>query len=275
MLTIFLGLAAAVGWGAPDSWLAQAVRRVGPFPVVFGSIVIGTLLVAPAVLVVDSPDVTTRALLLAPAIAALTVLGFLAGFSAFRDGAVSTVAPIIACEGGVAALLTIAGGERLEPLVLLGLPLAVAGVVLVSIGGGSGSGGARNAVVAALLWGGVLALSAPVVDDVGAYWTFMLVRVSAVAMMLPFALALGAGPAALPAWWRVAVWGVADALAYVAFVLAVDSGSAAVAGVLAAQFGTVGALVAVGFFGERLRPHQVAGVGVVAVAVAVIAAGSP
>jgi drug/metabolite transporter (DMT)-like permease len=44
--------------------------------------------------------------------------------------------------------------------------------------------------------------------------------------------------------------------------------------VLAAQFGTVGALVAVGFFGERLRRRQVVGIAIVGLAVAIMAAGT-
>jgi drug/metabolite transporter (DMT)-like permease len=92
--------------------------------------------------------------------------------------------------------------------------------------------------------------------------------------MAPVALAVGAAPAALREWWRVAVWGVADGIAYFAFVLAADHGPAAVAGVLAAQFGTVGALVAVVFFGEHLARRQIAGIAVVAVAVALMAVGA-
>lgn len=274
MLTIIFGLAAAIGWGAPDAVLAQAVRRVGAFPVVFGSIVIGTVLAAPLALVLDPPDWSERALLLAPLVGILTVIGFQAGFMSFRTGAVSVVAPIIACEGGVAAVLSLAGGEHVDNLVLVGLPLAVAGVVLVSRGEGEDSrSGVVPATVAALVWGGVLALSAPIAHDVGAGWAFLLVRGSAVVAMLPVALAVGAARSARIEWWRVAIWGVCDAIAYFAFVLAADHGPASVAGVLAAQFGTIGAVVAVLFFGERLRMRQVVGIVIVGLAVGVMAVG--
>jgi drug/metabolite transporter (DMT)-like permease len=274
VLTILFGLASAVGWGAPDPVLATAVRRIGAFPVVFGSIVIGTVLASPLALVLDLPDWTERSLLLAPLVGTLTVVGFQAGFTSFRDGAVSVVAPIIACEGGVAALFSIAGGEHLNGLVLLGLPFAVAGVVLVSRGEGEGGrGGVVPAVAAALIWGGVLALSAPIAHDLGAGWAFLLVRGSAVVVMLPVALAVGAVRPVRSEWWRVAIWGICDAVAYFAFVLAADHGPAAVAGVLAAQFGTVGAVVAVVFFGEHLRRRQVVGIAIVAVAVGAMAVG--
>jgi drug/metabolite transporter (DMT)-like permease len=275
VLTIVFGLAAAVGWGAPDAVLAQAVRRIGAFPVVFGSILLGSLLAAPLALVLDPPDWTQRSLLLAPLVGILTVIGFQAGFTSFRSGAVSVVAPIIACEGGVAAVLSLAGGEQVDRLVLLGLPLAVAGVVLVSRGEGeSSSAGVLPATVAAVVWGGVLALSAPIAHDLGAGWAFLLVRGSAVAVCLPIALVLGAPRAALVEWWRVAIWGVCDALAYFAFVLAADRGPASVAGVLAAQFGTVGAIVAVAFFGEHLRRRQIVGIAIVGIAVGAMAVGT-
>jgi drug/metabolite transporter (DMT)-like permease len=108
---------------------------------------------------------------------------------------------------------------------------------------------------------------------VGAGWAFLLVRGSALVAMLPLALVAGAPRAALAEWWRVAIWGVCDAIAYFAFVLAADHGPAAVAGVLAAQFGTVGALVAVAFFGERLRRRQVVGIAIVGLAVGLMAVG--
>lgn len=275
MLTILLGLAAAVAWGAPDATLAQAIRRVGAFPVVFGSITLGTLLVAPFVLLLDTPEWTQRALLLAPLVGVLTVIGNFSGFVAFRTGSVSVVAPIIACEGGIAAVLLLLSGEDVDRLVLAGLPLAVIGVVLVSRGEGEGSGaGVVPAMVAALVWGFVLALSAPIAHDLGPGWAFLLVRGTSVAVMLPIALATGAASKAVMEWWRVAIWGVCDTGAYFAFVVAADNGPASVAGVLAAQFGTVGAIVAVAFFGERLRKRQVAGIVVVGLAVGAMVAGS-
>jgi hypothetical protein len=64
--------------------------------VVFGSILLGSLLAAPLALVLDPPDWTQRSLLLAPLVGILTVIGFQAGFMSFREGAVSVVAPIVA-----------------------------------------------------------------------------------------------------------------------------------------------------------------------------------
>src|SRR6266511_4626000 len=87
--------------------------------------------------------------------------------SDLRSGAVSVVAPIIACEGAVAAALAITTGERLRASVLGLLSVAVAGVVLAAMGEGGGRAGALPAAVAAIIWGVILVLSSPVADDLG------------------------------------------------------------------------------------------------------------
>jgi drug/metabolite transporter (DMT)-like permease len=260
LITVVLGLTAALCWGAPDVPLAQAVRRLDPLRVLVGSLLLGTLAVLPAALFLEPPSPTPRAVALAALLGVLTVVGFLYGFAAFRDGAVSVAAPIISCEGAVAAALAIAAGERPSPFVILLLGLAAAGVVLVALGEGGGGGGALPATVAALIWGGILALSAPLAHDVGAYWAFLGVRLVAVVVVLAIALPRHAATAWTTEPWRVAAWGVGDAAAYLSFVAAADRGPAAVAGVLAAQFATVGALMGVALLGERLTRRQVFGV---------------
>ncbi len=271
MLTILLGLLAAFAWGAPDSVLARGVRNIGAFPMVFASTALGAALSVPLVVVAGRPNLSERALGLVLLVAVLTVLGFQAGLMAFTKGAVSVVAPIVSCEGGVAAALSLAAGERVGSLILVGIPLALLGVVLVSSSGGGGRGGVLPAATAAILWGGVLALSAPLASELGVIWAFVLVRLTAVALMVPLAISRNVLAAARTQIWPVVAWGVGDAVAYFSFVVAADRGPASMAGVLAAQFGTVGALGAVLFFGERLRRRQQLGLALVAVAVALMA----
>jgi drug/metabolite transporter (DMT)-like permease len=90
--------------------------------------------------------------------------------------------------------------------------------------------------------------------------------------MLPFALWSGAALRWRRDPWRVAAWGLGDAMAYLAFVAAADRGPLAVASVLAAQFATVAVIVATVFFRERLRTRQWVGVVLVIVAITAIAA---
>jgi drug/metabolite transporter (DMT)-like permease len=270
-LTILLGLSAAVCWGVPDVWLAQATRSVGPFAVLFGSIAVGFVAIAPAALFIDTPEWTARGVLLAVGLGVFSATAYLTGYHAFRRGAVSIVAPIIACEGGVAAMFAIAGGERLSGLVGAFLPVAVLGVALAAMGKGAGRAAVLPAVAAALMWGAILVLSAPVADDLGVYWGFLLIRASALGAILPIALRTGAVRAWTADRWRVAVWGLGDSAGYLLFVAAADRGPVAVAGVLAAQFATVAVLAGL-ISGERLLRRQQFGVVLVIAAVSGIAA---
>ncbi len=273
-VTVLLGLASAVCWGAPDLWLAQAARKLGAFPVVFGATLIGLLAVAPIAAFVDLPDEwPLEGVLLAVALGPVTVIGYMIGFTAFRSGAVSVVAPIIACEGGIAALFAIAGGERVGGVVAVFLPVAVVGVMLAAMGSGGGRAAVVPAVVAAVIWGAVLALSAPVVNDLGAFWAFMLIRSSALLVMIPFALRTGAARAWLDDRRRVVAWGLGDAAGYLLFAYAVDRGPVSVASVLVAQFATVAVIVGMVFGGERLLPRQLVGIALVIAAVTGMAAG--
>jgi drug/metabolite transporter (DMT)-like permease len=274
LLTILLGLTAAVCWGAPDVWLAQATRNLGPFPVAFGAILIGLVFIAPAALFVDRPDWSGRGMFLALLVGGLTALGYQVGFTAFQHGAVSIVAPIIACEGAVAAAISIAAGETVGESIGIFLALAVVGVVLAAMGEGGGRRGALPAALAACIWGVILVLSSPVSDELGVFWGFVAVRASALLLMLPFALAKGVTMRWRTDAWRVVAWGVGDSSAYLAFVAAVHRGPVSVASVLAAQFATVAVVVATVFFGERPRTRQLVGVGLVIVAVSAIAAVS-
>ena len=130
------------------------------------------------------------------------------------------------------------------------------------------------AALAACIWGLILVLSSPVSDELGVFWGFVLVRASALLLMLPFAIHQGATMRWRADRWRVAAWGVGDSLAYLAFVAAAHHGPVSVASVLAAQFATVAVVVATVFFGERPQARQLVGVGLVIVAVSAIAAVS-
>lgn len=274
-ITILLGLACAVAWGLPDISLARAVRTVGIVPTVIGSILIGLVATSPLVLWAGPfPDPALRDALLVLLAGGLTLLGYMTAFSAFRIGKVSVVAPIIACEGAVAAVAAIVlFGEQLEPLILLLLPVAIVGVVLAAMSGdGEGRGGVVRASAAALVWGGILLTAAPVADAFGVLWGFLLVRLVALVLALPIGLALGTAAKGRLDWRNVAIWGVGDSVASLLYVAAADRGPVAVAGVLAAQFATVAAIAGVVLLKERLRARQWAGVVLVLLAVTGIAA---
>ena len=157
MLTVVLGLSTAVLWGAPGVPLAVAVRRIGPTAVLAGSLILGTLLIAPVGLFIDFPGLTERGLLLAALDGLLMAAAYGITYNAFARCPISVVTPIISCEGAAAAAIAIAFGERpgIEMAVLL--VIAVLGVVLVGTAGRTGArvsgSGVSFAVTAALAVG--------------------------------------------------------------------------------------------------------------------------
>ncbi len=276
MLTVALGLSTALLWGLPDVPLAVAVRRIGPTAVLAGSLVLGTVLIAPVGLFVDLPDITWRGVGLAAMTGVIMAAGYTIAFKAFESCPVSVVAPIISCEGAAAAVIAVGFGER-PGLLLIGLlALAVVGVVLVSAAGGQATptsgAGVAFAVGAALVWGAILFLGGPVTDELGAYWGFFAVRVAASLVVLPFLFRPSVRTGIRSEPWRLLVWAVGDTGGNLCYFAAADAGPVALAGVLAAQFATFAAIGGMIFLGERLRPHQWAGLVLVVGAVSAVAA---
>jgi drug/metabolite transporter (DMT)-like permease len=277
-VTILLGLLSALFWGVPDVPLAVAVRRIGELPVLVWSLAIGIVATFPIVAATGAPHLTARGVGIAIAAGAVTVPAYLTAFTAFQTCPVSVVTPILSCEGAAAAVIAVIFGERLDAALAFSLALAVLGVVLVGMSGGerhsAHARGVAFVCLAAVIWGVVLALGAPVARELGVWWGFLLVRIFALLFALLIALGTGRGPALRPALrsepWRIAVWGLSDAAAYLCFYLAAHRGPVAVASVLAAQFALFGALSGVLFLGERLRARQWLGVAIVLVAVSAI-----
>jgi drug/metabolite transporter (DMT)-like permease len=276
LLTVVLGLSTAVLWGAPGVPLSIAVRRIGPMAVLAGSLIFGTLLIAPVGLFIDFPGVTQRGLLLALLDGVLMTAAYGITYHAFARCPISIVTPIVSCEGAAAAAVAIALGERPGSGTIGLLIVAVLGVVLVGTAGRTGArvsgSGVSFAIVASLVWGIVLYLGGPVTDELGVFWGFLIVRTIASLVMVPFLLRpeIRSGIRREP--WRILIWAGGDTGGNLCYFAAAASGPVALAGVLAAQFAVFGTLAGVIFLGERLKPHQWVGVGIVVAAVTGIAA---
>jgi inner membrane transporter RhtA len=244
--------------------------------VLAGSLLIGTVLVAPVGLFVDMPDWTSRGVLLAVVTGVLTASAYGLAYNAFARAPVSIVTPIISCEGAAAAAIAIAAGEHLSAAMAILLACCVLGVVLVGTSGAtaekvSGSGIAI-AVVGALVWGLVLFMAAKTTDELGFYWGFFSVRVVATLCMVPwlFQRRIRDGIRSEPR--RILIWAAGDTGGNLCFYAAASTGPVALASVLGAQFATFGTLAGVIWLHERLKTHQWVGVAIVIAAVTGIAA---
>jgi drug/metabolite transporter (DMT)-like permease len=194
-------------------------------------------------------------------------------------GPMSVLSPVTAL---VSAALPVAvglvQGEQLGAIAVAGMALALIAVVVVS--GGTDTGGlrpSRTALVLAIGAGAAIALQlvclhqAP--DDSGVA-PLLVGRAVSSAVVLGAAGALrsrlGAARPSLPA---AAGAGALDSLANFAFLLAVRDGDLAVVAVITALYPAGTVLLARMVLGERIASTQLAGLGLAAAAVSLLAVG--
>jgi drug/metabolite transporter (DMT)-like permease len=194
-------------------------------------------------------------------------------FLAVSGGNVSVVAPIMACDGAIAALLAAFAGAVLAAGVWVALGAMVIGVVLVSrspyVPGEADalkftegepravSQTASLAAVGAVCLGGVYFLAGKA-TSVDPLWVASISRVVPALVALPLICTRGLSVPTHAGRWFLAL-GTFDALGYAAYVSGADE-SIAIAAVAASQFAAVAVLGGVVALGERLRRLQVIGV---------------
>ena len=199
------------------------------------------------------------------------------GFRAMTLGRVSIVATVISTDGAMAATVSIARGETLGGVVLAGLTVIVAGVLLAVSGGGHSQSGPRRDGLAALAALGSAACFATTFLSAGEVATLQPVWLVGIGRLVP--LALVTAPVLLAtrwarpprsAWPWIAVNALGDVLGFTAYASAARH-DLAVAAVVASEYAVVTVVLGVILLGERLRPHQWAGVAIALAGIAVVA----
>lgn len=167
-------------------------------------------------------------------------------------------------------------GERLATAGLIGLPLALVAVVLVSAGHGAGAARpSRTALLLAFGAGAAIALQlvflhqAPSGSGVAPLIIGRTVS-SAVTLAAAALMRRKLGPER-PAYAMSAAAGVLDSLANLMFLLAARSGDLTVVAVLTALYPAGTVLLARGVLAERIHRGQLVGLGTAAVAVSLLA----
>jgi drug/metabolite transporter (DMT)-like permease len=205
--------------------------------------------------------------------------GLLIAYSALRIGRVSIVAPIIATEGGVAALLSVLIGEAISIQMALVLAVIAVGVVLAAIERTSADRErdphSRRAVIlslaAAASFSVGLVVAGRLAGSVPAIWVVASSRIVGVlALLLPL-LVLRRLQLTRQAAPFVVLSGVLEAAGSLLYVIAAAEG-VAVAAVLSSQFAAIAAIGSFVLFGERLQRVQLAGVALIAIGVTALAA---
>lgn len=279
MTSIVLGLLTAVVFAASSLIAARASRIISPVSVVAWAMAIGLVLTVPMIGLTygGAPNLDASVTWLVIA-GGGNVTGLVLAASAFRIGKVGVVAPILASEGAIAALISAWMGENIAPMVAIALVWIAFGVVVAGIAPDPQPIRGERRILSALLalsaagvFGICLYAVGHLSSDVPAPWLLLPARVFGVVFIfVPLVVTrrLQMTREALP---LVAVLGVTEIAGLTLFALAAQ-GQIAVAAVLASQFAPLAAIFAYFFWGERLGRLQIAGVAVIAVGVGALIA---
>lgn len=134
MTAIIGGLGAAILWATATLASSRSSRMIGSRVVLAWVMIVGTIVGVPLALVTGVPASVPPEAPILLLVAGLCYSGGL--YSAYRAltvGKVSIVAPIIATEGGIAALIAVTLGDELALGAAVLLAVIAAGVVLSSI----------------------------------------------------------------------------------------------------------------------------------------------
>ena len=289
MLAIVLALASALAYGVSDYTAGLASRDFSVIQVTLVSAAASTLVVA-AALPFAAGHPPGAASLAWGALAGLgEEVGALALYYGFRHAAFSVAGPLSAV--GAAGFAVVAGllfGERPSALALTGIILALPAIVGVSASAAAAGGreekgeggqarGRFTGVVAGLVAGACFSLLFIGLNRAGSHsglWPVASASGAELAMAVVVAAATRnfRRPAAHQGWLAVFT-GVTGAGGIVAYFFATHDGFLAVTAVLTSLYPAITIVLARVLLGEKLTTLRLAGLGLAAACVALIAAG--
>jgi len=268
MLPLFLAFLASISWGVGD-FLGGLKSRVLPLLVVLSVAQLAGLLAIVSIVVVrgsgpPEPDFVPFAVAGGVAVS----VGIGAFFRALAIGTMSVVAPISAVGSAVPVVYGILLGERPGAGQILGIVLAILGVVLAAReppkpgeSGGTVSAGAGLAVVAALGFGLFLTAMHRASED-DAFWATLVQRATAMAIFAVLLLVRRPSfKTARPHMVGLIAIGLLDVTAAVLFAVASSQGLVSLIAVMASLYPIVTVLLAHVILGERLALSQRVGAG--------------
>lgn len=279
MTAVLLALLTAVSYGVANFLgpRLSLVHTLGPVLVVgqVAGVVGGVVLVA----VSGDGLPGGRALVFGVAAGIANAVAIACFFTAAARGPMSVVAPLGATGGMVPVLVALATGERPSALQLVGIPLAVLGVVAAAAKPAGGKGAHASpatiglTLLSAVVFGLFLTTFAEASDD-GPSWAVLVSRVALLASTLAWLTARG-GRRWVPARHlpRVAVPGLLLVVGTASYGVAATTGLVSVVSVLATLAPVVMVGLAVLLLHERLAPRQWAGVALALTGLVLLAAG--
>jgi drug/metabolite transporter (DMT)-like permease len=281
MLVIVAALGAAAAWGIASTCDNRSTRLIGAMQAMAWVQVIGLVLVLPFAVWEGAPSRPSGVPLAWIVIGGVGItVGITFGYAALARGAVSVVAPVMAIEGALAALLSVALGEHIAVATAAGLAIVVAGmlVVLHATAAQERAGVSGHSLSAVLLAGGAaIGFAVFLVAVIRAGDALGDGQLQVIYRIVPFAAVgiplLVRGKLGWPgaAWIWLTAAAALQTAGFVFYRVAGRSGDIAIPSVLASQFAVFAIVGGVLVLGERLSRRQIGGLASLLVGVAVVA----
>ena len=273
MVSILFGLGTAVCFASSSLFSSRAVRMIGPWSVAAWTMVVGLILTLPFTVLAGVPENlgSTWGWMLVSG--AGNVIGLILAAAAFRVGKVGVVAPILATEGAIAAVVAAILGESIAPIVAFLLMVIVVGIVISAIAPDPEPLEHERPVLTVLLstagalsFGLSLFATGSISDELPISWVLLPARlIGVVALAIPLALAgrLLLTRRAAP---MVAAMGLLEVVGFTSFAIGAQY-QVGVTSVMASQFAPIAAIMAYVLFREKLGRLQITGVVVLVLSV--------
>lgn len=284
MVAILGGLGAAMSWAIATLASSRSSRMIGPMSVLGWVMAVGLVAAIGPALLARPVDLDLHEIIALIVVGLSHNFGLLLAYAALSIGRVSIVAPIVATEGALAALLSVALGEPLGLATAILLGVIAVGVVLAAAERSADRPSASSlppaqtrraalfAIAAALTFSVGLVLSGRLgAEGMPPAWVMLASRtVGVLLIVLPLVLTrrFRLTRKAVP---LVVLAGILEVFGGAIYIVAASEG-VAVAAVLSSQFAAIAAVGAFFLFRERLQRMQVVGVALIAVGITLLAA---
>ena len=275
-MTVILGLAAAASWGGGDFGGGLASRRVPVYGVVLISQVTGFVGSFGLALARGEALPTGTDLLICAIAGALGAFGITMLYRGLAIGRMGIVAPV---TGVLAAVIPVIAGFVIEgvpqPMVLLGIVVAVMAVVLVSRV--ADETGGRAGLVEALAGGtaiGLFGVAIAYLSEGDVFADLAVIRLVQGVLVATAVLVMHAAWRPGGSWLLPLVLiGILDTAGNAFYLAAVQTGQLAIASVLSAMYPVMTVILAAVVLREPVTRDHTIGVGLAGAAIVLIGAG--
>jgi len=283
-VAVLLGVLVALSYGAGD-FLGGLATRAQSVTTVVAASQASALVLLVVVVPLEGAALGWDDVGLGALSGVVGVVGVLLLYQGLATGAMGVVAPVTAVGAAVVPLgVGLATGERPAVLALIGAAVALAAVALVARGGEPAGAGAEGegpaqagsplllAVGAGVAFGLVFVLLGATDDEAG-FWPLLGARTLSVSLLAVWLLRARVPFLPRPGSRLVVVGaGLLDVTANALYLLAVREGLLSLVAVLSSLYPAATVVLARVVLGERLRPAQLAGLGLGLAGVTMIAA---